>query len=105
MTVVPIGTENRLSRMTERMSSPPPEPTDFRMIPLPMPEMIPAVSAFSSGSRMGKTGTGIKRASEKIVIPARLKKKKRRPTKSQPTTKSGMFKRKLETPTGMNGNR
>gem|GEM_PF-3655685 len=64
--------ENRLTKMTERMSVPPDDPLDLNIIPTPTPVMIPARRALRILSWTGRGKWTKAIAAEKINIPAIL---------------------------------
>jgi len=68
----PKRIEKRFMRIIERISSPPAEPKDLKIIPDPTPIMIPARRALKSISYTGNEMEVHARAAEKIKSPAML---------------------------------
>jgi hypothetical protein len=58
--------------MTERMSVPPDDPRDRRIISEPVPKIIPAKSALKSGSSRGIVTWTKATQLEKIIMPTTL---------------------------------
>jgi hypothetical protein len=87
--VLPKRIEDRFNKVTARISVPPADPTDRRMIPDPRPLIMPASIALGTGSWMATGKCTHCKLQVKAIMPAALYRKKRRPTNFQPMTKRG----------------